>query len=171
MPHVLENELAQVRRRVRSLVVLHALAWLVGGLVAALVIFGLADYLIHFQDRGIRLMCSFMIVNMVIWAVSRYLWPAWRTELRDVDLALRVEKRFPHLNERFASTIQFLKQPADDPESGSPLLRREVINETTALVEPLDLREVVDPRPVARTICGAVAICLLGLAVLLAAPR
>src|SRR5271167_4891205 len=102
MPHVLENELAGVRRRVRALVVLHALAWLVGGLVAALLVFGLADYLIHFQDRGIRLMCSLMVLNMGIWAVARYLWPALRTELRDVDLALRVEKRFPHLDERFA---------------------------------------------------------------------
>ncbi len=133
-------------------------------------VFGLADYLIHFQDRGIRLMCTFMVLNVGIWAVSRYLWPACRTELRDVDLALRVEKRFPHLNERFASTIQFLKQPADDPESGSPSLRREVIAETTALVEPLNLREVVDPRPIVLAVLGAAVICLLGLAVVLSAP-
>ena len=91
MPHILENELSQVRRRVRLLVVLHALAWVVGGLVAALLVFGLADYLIHFQDVGIRLMCSFMVLNVVVLTVSRYLWPALRTELGDVDLAMRVE--------------------------------------------------------------------------------
>ena len=46
-----------------------------------------------------------------------------------------------------------------------------MIAETTALVEPLNLSEVIDSRPVKHALVAAAAICLVGLGVLWAAPQ
>src|ERR1051325_1442198 len=109
MSHPLQSRLGQIRRRVRTLVVLHAVAWMALGVVSVLMLLGLIDFLIRFEDHGLRMMCSLMVLNVFLWGAIRYLWPAVRARFNDVDLALRVERRFPQLAERLSSTVQFLK--------------------------------------------------------------
>ena len=123
MSHELEEQLAQIRRRARLLLLAYGAAWVAGCLVLAVAALGLADYLIRFEDRGIRMICSFMVLNVIGWVSVRYLWPAVRARYSDVELALRIERRFPQLNDRLASTIQFLRQPENDPFAGSAALR------------------------------------------------
>ncbi|HEX4149819.1 MAG TPA: hypothetical protein VHY20_12560, partial [Pirellulales bacterium] len=159
MSHQLEQQLARIRRRVRVLLVAYAVAWVAGSLLAAVLVFALADYVVHFEDRGIRLMCSLMVLNLTLWSAMRFLWPALRVRFSDVELALRIERRFPQLADRLASTIQFLRQREDDPLAGSAALRREVIAETAGAVEPLNLSDVVDPRPIRRVLLVAAAVC------------
>src|SRR5688572_13539458 len=148
--HALETKIAQVRGRVRRLVGLHALSWMVAAVLTAVLALCIADYWIHFEDRGIRAICSLGLVAVAAWSVYRFLLPAVMTRLGDVQLAMRIERRFPGLNDRLASTMQFLREPEDAPQAGSAALRRAVIVETTAEVEELDLAEVTRPRAAVR---------------------
>ena len=78
-----------------------------------------------------------------------FLRPGW-TRLRDVDLALLVQRRFPSLGDRLLSAVEFLHVADDDPAAGSTALRQAMVAATTAETEPLDFSAVLDPRPTAR---------------------
>ena len=56
LSHPLQELVAGVRRRARGLTIVYALAWVVGAVVAAVLLVGLADYLLRFQDRGVRVL-------------------------------------------------------------------------------------------------------------------
>ena len=118
---------------------------------------GLADYLIRFQDRGIRLMCSLSVLAVAAWAGYRFWFLSFRQRLADVAIAKRIERRFPALADRLASTIEFLKQSEADVQAGSAALRRAVILETTADAEGLDFAQVFERQPTRRalTVAGA----------------
>lgn len=170
MSHPLQKKLAPLRRRARWLLVAHGLAWLVAvGIGAALLLGGL-DYWIRYSDPGIRWLSSLALVAALLFA-GRYLVRALWVRLSDLDLALRVERCFPQLEDRLSSAVQFLGQRMDDPLAGSPVLRARVISQATAEVEALDLRAALAPRPVYRVGLAALAILMLGLSVLLAAPH
>ena len=69
---------------------------------------------------------------------------------------MRVERRWPGLNDRLSSTIQFLKArgQAEDDYLGSAALREATVAQTLAEVESIDFREVVDPRPARKAGAG-----------------
>ena len=98
---------------------------------------------------------------MLGWTAYRYLYRSATVRLRDVDLARRLQRRFPQLSDSLASSIEFLKQPENEPTAGSPGLRRAVISQTTAETDRLEFSEVIDRRPAVRAATAAVAACLL----------
>ncbi len=161
MAHPLQRKIAAVRSRLRRLTIGHASAWTVATVLGVVVGLGALDYLIRFQDRGIRLICSALALAALAWAGYRYLFSAWIVRLRDVDLAARIQRRFPALGDRLVSAVDFLRQPEDDPIAGSAALRRLVIAQTAAETEQLDFRKVLDPWPVIRAAMATVAVCLL----------
>ncbi|MEX0679012.1 MAG: hypothetical protein WD063_18200 [Pirellulales bacterium] len=163
MAHPLERKIGQVRHRARRLLALYAAGWTIAAVGAAALVLGLADYLIRFQDHGIRLMCSLAVVAVFGWACRRFWYQGlgW-TRLGDVQIAQRIERRFPGLADRLASSIQFLKQSEIDPQAGSAALRRAVIIQTGSEVERLDVSQVFQAGPTRR------ALALAGLVVLLA---
>src|SRR5207249_3527735 len=112
--------------------------WVVASVVTVMLLVGLADYWIHFQDRGIRIISTLAVLLVLLWSLWRYLYGSLAMRLRDIDVARRVERRFPALQDRLSSTVEFLKTPADDPASGSALLRRAVIVQATDQVQGLD---------------------------------
>lgn len=165
MAHPLESKIGQLRSRARRLLALYAAGWTLGTVAAAILLLGLSDYLIRFQDHGIRLMGSLAVVAVFAWACYRFCFLGfWGRRLGDVALAQRIERRFPNLTDRLASTIQFLKQSEIDPQAGSAALRRAVINQTASDVEPLDVSQVLESGPTKRAlaVCG-VALLLAGL--------
>lgn len=168
--HPLERKIARLRRRVRMLLVVYGASRVILVAVAAAGIVALGDWLIHFDDRGIRVMATLTVVAAVVWAAIRYLLAGLTRPLRDVDVALRVEQRFPQLNDRLASTIEFLRQREDDPLAGSSALRRAVINQTRAEVDHLDLNDAIRTKPSLRAALAAIGICLLGAAIALLDP-
>ncbi len=170
MSHPLQNKLARLRRRARWLLVVHGLAWLIAvGIGAALLLGGL-DYWMRYSDPGIRWLSSLALSAAVVFA-GRHLVRALAVRFSDLDLALRVERRFPQLEDRLSSAVQFLGQRVDDPLAGSPALRARVISQATAELEPLDLRSALSPRPVYRVALAALAMLILGSSVWLSAPR
>ena len=103
-------------------------------------------------------MSSLAVLLVVAWTCYRYLYPALARRLRDVEIAQRIENRFPNLQDRLSSAVEFLQQSEDDPQAGSAALRRAVIVETTAEVERLNIDEVLERRPARRAFACAVAV-------------
>jgi hypothetical protein len=165
MPHVLEQKIAAVRRRVRRLLLLKAFGWLAAIVLASGMTLGLADYLFRFEDRGLRLISSLALTAVSGWAVLRFFWPVLRSRFSDVELALRLEQRLQIPHDRLASALRFLGQPEDDVFAGSAALRRTVIAEATAEVERLNLDDAIEPRA-ARPALGAALAAILVLSTL-----
>jgi len=158
MSHPLETKLRLLRARVRRLLSIHALGWFLGVGLAALVAVGLADYVFRFRDPGMRVLGTLSFAAALGWAGYRFVYRAWRAPLGELDLARRVQRRFPALGDDLASAVEFLGQSDQDPTAGSPSLRRAVIARATADAEKLDLRNVLAARPAWRAALLAAAV-------------
>lgn len=161
MAHPLEQSLADLRRRFRRLLWVYGLGWTLAVALAVAWLLGMFDYWIHFQDRGLRAMGTLAVCGALAWAVRRFLWRGLAWRLSDVELAQRVERHFPTLEGRLASSVEFLRQPEDDPWAGSPELRRAVVRDTSARAEGLRWPEVLDIRPVRRAAAAAAVVLLV----------
>lgn len=157
----LEHGLAAFRARLRLLVLGYALAWCLGAVLLAVAAVGMLDYVFRFPDPGVRLICTILVCLTVGVTIWRFLWPALFTRLTDLDLARRVERRFPWLEDRLTSAVEFLRQSADDPQAGSVAMRRHVVAEALEGLTRVDLRDTIDPRPVRRAGWALLGVCLL----------
>ncbi len=171
MAHALEQKIGRVRSQARRLMVLYAVGWTVTSITLAVLLLGQADYWIRFQDPGIRLMCSLSVLAVCGWAGYRFWLTRFGRRLGDVQLARRVERRFPSLGDRLASTVEFLKQSESDAGAGSAALRRAVIMETTAAVEGLDFSQVFERAPARRALAVAAALGVVAIGMALVAPE
>ncbi len=161
MPHPLQQRMAVLRRRLRRLVLLYGLGWITAAVVGAIGVLGLADYLIRFQDPGIRILCSAAVLGALAWTGYRFLYLGLTVRLRDVDLARRLKRRFPQLGDRLVSAVEFLDQSEDDPLAGSAALRRTVISQAEAESEAVDFSSVLNYRPSLRAVILAASVGLL----------
>ena len=89
MPHPLENKLAELRRRVRLLVLIRALSAIIGCTVAAAILLGSADY--RAQVSGSRLADHPFagLSGAIAWACYRFFYLPAAVRLPSVDLAAR----------------------------------------------------------------------------------
>ncbi len=171
MAHPLEQKIGQVRRRARWLLGLYALGWTFGIVLAAVLVLTLADYLIRFQDPGVRVMASLSMVAVLGWAVYHFVVVGFAdSKLGDVQIARRIEHRFPSLTDRLASTVQFLRQPELDPAAGSVALRRAVILQTEHDVAGLDVSQVFERGPTRRALAFAGVLALLSMLLVALSP-
>ena len=168
--HPLERKIAALRSRLRWLVVVYGLSWIVAAVLAAVLVLGWIDYLVRFQDRGLRVICSLAVLGVWGWTVYRYLYLGLSARLRDVDLALRLQRRYSALGDGLASAVEFLKQSPDDPTAGSPALRQAVIAQTTAETDELDFAEVIRKGPTLRATMTALGTCLVTAIMVTLAP-
>ena len=161
MLHPLEQKLVALRRRARRMEAVYTLSIATTTLLAALVAFGAIDYLLRFQDRGLRIIASLSALGVLGWVAYRLVRSSLFTALGDLDLALRAERFFPNLKNRLASAVEFLHESEDDPVAGSATLRRAVIAQTAAETQDVDFCHVLDPRPTMRAAAILLAACLL----------
>jgi hypothetical protein len=172
MRHPLEQRVSAVRRQAIGLVRAHALGLFASACVAILLAFGLCDYFLRFQDRGARWILSCFAVGLMAWAGWRLVRPALRYRASLVQVAQRIEQRFPELGQRLSSAIDFLHHSEADVAAGSRDLRRAVISEAQALSSDLDFSRAIDSRPIRRrglALAVVVTACLALLGV--GAPR
>jgi len=127
---------------------------------AAFVVGGL-DWMLHLDDPGVRIVFALTIIASGCWVGWNDLILPLRTRLSDIDIALRIEQRYPDFRDALASAVQFIES-RNDPQLGSPELQRRVIAQTLTQVERVDASEVIDARRVAKT--ATVVACLLVLA-------
>ncbi|HEX3726872.1 MAG TPA: hypothetical protein VHV08_11545, partial [Pirellulales bacterium] len=171
MAHPLQVKIAEVRRQATWLWVLCALGRWLAVMTLCVLAVGLADYWIRFEDRGIRIIASATVVAIFCWATYRFWLLGFERGLKDVQIAQRVERRFPALGDRLASAVAFLKQPDADVRSGSVALRQAVIQDATSAIDRLDLSQVFERRPARRALAVAALCVLAALVVAVAAPQ
>jgi hypothetical protein len=166
----LVSRIATLRARVRRLLALHGLGWVVGVVVPLVVLAGLADYWIHF-DAGVRLTLLLALAGLTGWLFYRRVVVPLVVRFDDLDIALRIEERWPGLNDRLASTVQFLTVSGkDDDRFGSQALREATVRQTLEQVRSIDFRDVVERRPTMRALGLAAGALTVLLAVVAAEP-
>ena len=62
--------------------------------------------------------CSLLALGVLLWAVYRYVYLPARARFRDTELALRLQRRFPDLDDRLVSAV-FLFSKDETLEVGS----------------------------------------------------
>ena len=106
----LQQRVRQVARRARGLVRLYGVSWFVAVVCLVALGLGLIDYLVRFQDVGVRLICFALVWLVVAWGGFRYLCSAWRYRCSDLQAAQRIERRFPALGDLLSSAVAFCTQ-------------------------------------------------------------
>src|SRR5262245_4015024 len=147
----LESRIQALRASVRRLLALHGICWVVGLLLPLVIAAGLADWLFHL-DAGIRAALLVALAGTLAYLLYRRVLRPLMVRFADLDIALRIEDRWPGLHDRLASTIQFLHLDANDDRYGSSALREATVRQALAETDAIDFREVVEPRPVVRAL-------------------
>jgi hypothetical protein len=158
----IEARIAALRGQVRRLLAFHGLSRLIFGLATAVLFAGLADWLFRLVPE-VRLVLLIGVIALGAWlAVTRVLMPLI-VKFGDLDIALRIEERWPGLNDRLASTVQFLRQTRGDESLGSQALRDATIEQTRAEVDGIDFRQAADPRSTRKAVAWAfLSVALIG---------
>lgn len=155
----LQERLAELRAKVRQLLWLYGLSWLVAVLLGALLVVGCVDWLLHLDDAGVRLILGLGILGGAGYVAYQRLITPLKVPMSDIDLALRIERRFPKFRDSLVSTIQFL-QDEQDPRLGAPALQRRVIEKTLKQTRLMDFEDVVQTQPVQRIAWTALVVCI-----------
>lgn len=161
MLHPVQQKVSTVNRLSRVLVAMYGLGMTVVLVVAVAFGLGLLDYLIRFEDLGVRFLSSFAVVAVLVWSVFRFANRALWYRPSNLRIAQQLEQRFPELNNGLSSSIEFLGQPEDSPEAGSADLRRAVVARTVGEIERLDFVQCLN---IVRPLCVAAAaagLCLV----------
>ncbi|MEJ7638393.1 MAG: DUF4175 family protein [Singulisphaera sp.] len=130
----------------------------------------LADWLIHL-DAAVRMALLLGLIGLGGWLAYRHVITPLVVRFRDLDIALRIERRWPGLNDRLASTVQFLRITDDDHRLGSPALREATVRQTMEETRSIDFREAIDRRPAFRVLGWASGSLVVGLLLVAASPQ
>lgn len=149
-PDLLSDRLASMRRRLRRFVLVHGLSLLCVTVLGLSLVAALLDWSWRIDDSGIRLILALAVITAASCVAWKYLYLPLRTRLSDVDLAMRIEDRYPGFRDSLASTVQFIDS-RQDPRNGSPALQNALIHDTLAAVDRVDVDDVVEGRKVWRT--------------------
>ncbi len=148
--HPLTQKIAALQRSLVWRRRLTAACWVLAAAIGAALALGLADYWLRFKDTGLRIMATSAFACFVAWVAYRAWYLPGQRRLLALDVARRVEDRFPQLQDSLASAVEFLEQSEEDQLAGSAQLRRLVVAEAQNTVESLPLDEVVERRPLRR---------------------
>lgn len=156
--HPIQKRVRAVGTTARLLTLAYGLAWVVMLAGTAALLLGLADYVLHFRDFGVRFIGWCLLVLVAAASGYRFVLPVVGYHRSAVQVALRIEQRFPQLHGRLSSAVAFLDQTEDDATAGSAVLRRTVVAETTAAIERLSLLGAIDFRRPLRMVLLAVLV-------------
>lgn len=157
------DRLERLRRRTWLTSAVRGAGLLVAVVLGAMFVVGLADWLFHVDDAGVRCLFAVAILVAAGWIAFHELARPLLKSRSDVALALDVEQRFPQLRDALASSAAFTAGGLD-PSAGSPALQRSTIAEAERRLAGLRLESIV-PTKEARSI-ASVAIGVCGLVVL-----
>ena len=142
-PSALRHRLAALRRRLRHTAIIRGVSWILLFTAVVAVAVGALDFVLPLPS----LVRAGVLVG---WLVGAGLL-AWHFLVRplsercdDLSLALRIEQRFPALNDALASTVQFLDAPPAGGDSAS--MRREAVKRALGKAAGCDFNRVVDGR-------------------------
>ncbi len=155
------DQLRDLHRQVRRLLWLTGLSWTITGLLSGALLIGLGDWLLHFDDRGLRAGLLMALVLVIGWLMWRRLIAPLRRPLSNLELSSHLESHFPKLRSRLVTAVEFLERDVS-PNVGSPELQRRLIEQTTAEVRSLDFAEVLDRRETQRSVLALCVVLCVG---------
>ncbi len=140
----LRQRLTALRRRIRRTAIIRGVSWLVFTTAFLAVAAGYLDSVVPLPSlaRAALLVAWLVGVGLLAW---HFLARPLAQRCDDLSLALRIEQRFPALNDALASTVQFL----DDPKTASgdsASLRREAVKRALVKAKNCDFNRVVNAR-------------------------
>lgn len=147
------SRIAALRGRVRRLLAIYGLARVSAVFLGILLFAGWADWAIHLA-APLRVL-EFLATTVVIgWAARKFILRPFLANFDDLSLALRIEERWPGLQDRLASAVEFLEQANSrkSSDNASPELRQHVINQAFAEVASINFAEAIEPRPVRQSL-------------------
>lgn len=147
MPHPLQRKIDAVRRRARLADALRGMFIVITVLLAAVFLLASIDYLLRIEDRGVRIIFSLSALCATAWASYSFLAKRLFARRDEVEYARSVERAFPQLRNRLASSVQFLRLADDDPTGGSAALRQAVIDSVEMDSRSLNFKSIIDFRP------------------------
>jgi hypothetical protein len=156
----LRSRLAGLRRSLRLVVASRGVGWLVASIFLTLTLVGAIDYRVDLPGlvRAVVLVSLLAGAGVILY---RFLLRPLRVPTDDLSLALRIEDRYPLLNDGLASTVQFLDQGGGTGDS--PGMRKEAIRRTMGKIAGLDFGKVIDGRGTRPAVVAALV--ALGLAI------
>ena len=164
---IVSEHLSELRDRVRLLTWVSGLCWTALALFGGLLITGTLDWLLHFDESGTRLVIGLSLLGLAGWMFWRQLIAPLLTPLSATFLASRVEKRFPGLNNRLLSAVEFLEHRLNS-KLGSIELQKAVVGQALSDLEQIETSDIIETKSVRNvTIAGAVVTFLTALVVML----
>ncbi|HUW56058.1 MAG TPA: hypothetical protein VMZ92_05445, partial [Planctomycetota bacterium] len=131
----------------------------VGRLLTVSVAAGTAAVLLDFLLKlpgAVRLFLLAAALGVTGFVLVRGLLKPLLVRMSDEDLAVSVERRFPHLNDRLISTVEFTRGDEETSYFGSPAMVEEVVAETYETAGGLDFRGGLVTSGVHRTVLSGV---------------
>lgn len=159
--HPLRRRLAGLRRRLRIVAASRTACWLICWAVAVFLAVGLLDQRFHLPGL-VRAFALVGLLSGVGLLLYRYLIEPLAGPVDDLSLALRIEDRYPLLNDALATTVEFLDR-STGPAGESASLRGEAIRRTLARLDAIDFNAVVDNRGLRAAVPLAGLMLLTGL--------
>jgi hypothetical protein len=169
-PGTLRHRFAVLRRRLRLVAAFRGVSWLLVVVLASGVAAGLLDWRWHLPDlvRGTVLVATLAGAAVLAY---RHLFRPLSARADDLTLALRVEERYPTLNDALASTVEFLGRKGQ-PDGESASMQREAVRRALVRAAGCDFGKVIDARGLrtAGLTAGAALAVTVGLGVLFPGP-
>ena len=158
------NQLDAVARRARRLQWTYGICGFLFVLLAAIVLTSLLDYGFSIRDAAVRRVLTLAVLVLSIWASVKFVWPAWRYRPTRFEVALRVERVFPALENRLSSAVAFLE------EGGSTPMQLLAIERAASQVESVPVTDALNPQPASRMLTWLFGGLILLAALAITAP-
>jgi hypothetical protein len=149
LPHAVTSQLDSLRGRIRRVAFLRGCGLFVtlscGLLIGTLLI----DFLVDLEPASrIAGFVGFCVAEVLL--IGFLLVRPLFIRLRDPEVALLAEEKFPELGERVSSLVELADPDIPEDEKGSPLMRDLLEEETLKALAHCDFNEAVSARPAVR---------------------
>ena len=134
------ERLAALRGSLKRLYVLDGAARVLLALLGFVGLTFLADWSLDLPSY-LRLVLLLAGLGLIGWVVTRRMILPLGVALSDDDLALLVERKYPHLEDRLVSAIQLARAP--EAPDRSPELVSAVVDDATKLTSEMDFKDVL----------------------------
>jgi hypothetical protein len=157
------RRLASLRRKVRFLDGWLGVCALIALILGVAVTEGVLDFWMHLPS----LVRAVLLVGLLVssgYVAYRFILRPFSKPCDDLNLALRIEEKYPELNDALATTVQFLNQTKDEQArvGGSAAMRERTVQDTVEKASKCDFGRILDRR--AAALSGVAACCILAAA-------
>ena len=165
MPRDFIQQIDKKRRCLQRRRTIAATCWAVALAIAGTIALSGLDRALGMNDPAGRWLRSLALAWLGV-AIGRRWWVAVaRPRVTLLEVARRVERRYPQLRDVVTSAVDFSSQSPTDPCAGSESLRRVVVQRAALAIEEVDWQQLLPRRPLRRAAL-AVSGALLVLVVL-----